>query len=207
MIRKISVLFSAVLLLASCQEQKLTEKGFARAKMLGGSIAVLGSSGARNIPEGFSYEEAEAHFINVLRVCGDAAQKHGMKVALEPLRYAETNFINTVNQGCNICKKTAHPAVGLLLDLFHFYSNGEEIESIIAAKDMIIHAHIARPDPDRKYPTAADKEACKLWARTLHDIGYEGRISLECSFCGEYDTALPLTKPVMNMFRDKKYID
>ena len=89
---------------------------------------------------------------------------------------------------------------------FHFYSNGEPIESVYKARDLIIHAHIARPDPDRKYPTLVDKDACRVWAEALHDIGYKERISLECSFGSEYEVSLPLTEAVMNMFKDEKYI-
>ena len=187
--------------------KEYAEKAFSRAQKLGGKIAVLGSSGARNLPKNLSKEEAESHFVNVLRVCGDAAQKYQMKIALEPLRYAETNFINTVEEGLEICKKADHPAVGLLVDFFHFYANGEDISSVIRAKDHIVHTHMARPNPDRKYTTVEDKEACKVWAKTLYDIGYNERISLECSFLDEFERNLPLTEPVMRMFREEKYID
>jgi len=181
--------------------KEYAEKAFSRASRLGGRIAVLGSSGARNIREGVTREMAEEQFVNVLRTCGDVAQKYGMKIAIEPLRYAETNFIHTVREGLEMCKRANHPAVGLLVDFFHFYMNGEPIESVAEAKDYIIHAHMARPDPDRKYPTETDIESCKVWADTLKSIGYAGRISLECSFGNEFDKALEKVRCVTDLFR------
>lgn len=185
--------------------REYTEKGLSRAKALGGKIAVLGSSGARRIPETISREDAEAHFVNLLRVCGDVAEKYGMRIAIEPLRYAETNFINTVSEGAEICRRANHPSVGLLVDFFHFYSNGESLEDIKKAGDLIIHTHIARPNADRKYPTESDKEKCREWVGVLDAIGYNERISLECSFGGKLREAIPLTKTVMDMFKSKKY--
>ena len=98
---------------------KYAEKGFSRAAQLGGKIAVIGSGGSRRIPEGFDRRTAMVQLVAVLRVCGDAAEKHGMKVAVEPLRAKETNVINTVAEGLELCKKAAHPAVGCLADFFH----------------------------------------------------------------------------------------
>lgn len=181
--------------------REYAEKGFSRASKLGGKIAVFGSSKARDLRAGITKEEAEEHVVRVLRICGDVAQKYGMRVALEPLRRQEANFINTVSEGLELCKRAAHPSVGLLVDLFHFYMNGEDIEDIKKAKDYIIHVHMARPDPDRKYPTEADIEPCRVWAETLHSIGYDGRVSLECSFKDEFDIGLTKVKCVTDMFK------
>lgn len=181
--------------------EKYAEAAFSRARRLGGRVAVFGSSHARALRDGITREDAEAQVIRVLRVCGDVASKYGMKIALEPIRYSEVNFINTVDEGLDICKRVDHPSVGLLVDLFHFYMNGESLESVKNAADRIIHMHMARPDPDRKYPTSVDVEACKVWADTLYEIGYNERISLECSFGGEIEAALVKTKCVTDLFK------
>ena len=77
----------------------------------------------------------------------------------------------------------------------------EDIEDIKKAKDYIIHVHMARPDPERKYPTEAEIEPCRVWAETLHSIGYDGRLSLECSFKDEFDIGLTKVKCVTDMFK------
>lgn len=187
------------------EAEAYVERALSRAEMLGGKIAVLGSSGARNIPDALPREIAEAHFVKLLVLCGDFAEKHGMKIAIEPLRRAETNFINTVSEGAEICRRANHPSVGLLVDFFHFYSNGESVEDIEKAKGLIIHAHLARPNADRKYPTDADRDYCRPWVKALDSIGYDERISLECSFSGRMREALPLTRTVMDMFKYKIY--
>ena len=46
------------------------ETGFSRAAQLGGAVAVLGSGGARSIPEGMTREEAEEH--NIIGGLGSA---------------------------------------------------------------------------------------------------------------------------------------
>ena len=85
------------------------EKALARAARLGGKVAVLGSGGARNIPEGFDRKVAEEQFISVLRMCGDIAKYHGMIIVVEPLNSEETNLVNTVADGLDFAARAAHP--------------------------------------------------------------------------------------------------
>ena len=180
---------------------KYAEKGFSRAAQLGGKIAVIGSGGSRRIPEGFDRRTAMVQLVAVLRVCGDAAEKHGMKVAVEPLRAKETNVINTVAEGLELCKKAAHPAVGCLADFFHVYAGGEGYESIKNAGEMLIHTHLARARDDRRIPTSEDREDCRNMAEALKACGYTGRMSLEGSYEPDFETAIKAVKPVLNLFR------
>ena len=49
------------------------EKGFSRAAMWGGKVAVIGSGYVRGIPEGMTREETERQFAKVLAVLGEIA--------------------------------------------------------------------------------------------------------------------------------------
>ena len=65
------------------------DKTFARAKQLGGQIVVFGSSGARNVPEGFPIDMAWRQICNFLRLAERHAIDHDITIAIEPLRRAE----------------------------------------------------------------------------------------------------------------------
>ena len=176
------------------------ETGFSRAAQLGGSVAVLGSGGARSIPEGMTREEAEEQFCRVLTVCGDVAVKHGMRIAIEPLRASECNFINLVSEGAAICRRVNHPAVRLLVDFFHFWCGEEPMSHLTDAADVLIHAHLARPNLDRMMPREEDLETVKLWAQTLRDIGYTGRLSLEGGHGDDFAASVQRTRKYLNLF-------
>lgn len=176
------------------------ETGFSRAAQLGGEVAVLGSGGARSIPEGMTKEEAEEQFCRVLAVCGDVAQKYGMRIAIEPLRASECNFINLVSEGAVICRRVNHPAVKLLVDFFHFWSGNEPISALVDAADVLIHAHLARPNADRAMPREEDYETVALWGKTLREIGYTGRLSLEGSHGKDFEASIQATRACLTLF-------
>ena len=74
------------------------DKTFARAKQLGGQIVVFGSSGARNVPDGFPIDMAWRQICNFLRLAERHAIDHDITIAIEPLRRAESNIINMVSE-------------------------------------------------------------------------------------------------------------
>ena len=176
------------------------EIAFSRAAQIGGEVAVLGSGGARAIPEGMSKEEAEEQFCRVLSVCGDVAQKYGMRIAIEPLRASECNFINLVSEGAAICRRVNHPAVKLLVDFFHFWCGEEPLSHIADAADVLIHAHLARPNLDRCMPREEDRETVALWAQALRDIGDTGRLSLEGKQADDFGAGIAATKAYLTLF-------
>jgi sugar phosphate isomerase/epimerase len=176
------------------------ETGFSRAAALGGKVAVLGSGGARSVPEGMTREQAEEQFCRVLTVCGDVALKHGMRIAIEPLRACECNYINLVSEGAALCRRVNHPAVKLLVDFFHFWCGDEPLSHLYEAADVLIHAHLARPNLDRKMPMPEDRETVASWAKALRDIGYTGRLSLEGSHGDDFDESIRRTREYLNLF-------
>lgn len=178
------------------------ERAFARAVALGGKVAVLGNGGARNIPEGMAVEAAKARFAEILAVCGECAEKHGMRIAVEPLRRAECNFIHTVADGCELAERSGSQAVGALVDFFHFHMNGEADDGLLCAQGRLYHAHIARPAPDRGVPTADDMPTLRKWAQMLSDIGYDVGLSLECSHSDDYEGDLRTAAETLTMFRE-----
>src|SRR5690606_26310478 len=61
----------------------------------GGDLMVFGSPFQRNIEEGMSREQAYANAAEVFRGCMPACADRGVRICMEPLTPAETNFVNT----------------------------------------------------------------------------------------------------------------
>ena len=124
-----------------------------------------------------------------------------MSLALEPLRYEVTNFINTLSDVAELCKYIAHGNVGRTLNFFHFHSNGEDLATVSDAKELLLHAHLARPNPDKKTPKSEDIEVCRAWANALRAVGYDNRISVEAVFERNFVSDAKNTYYIMKMFR------
>ena len=178
------------------------ERNYEAADILGVKIMVVGSGAARSVPEGMDRREAEERFIHVMDIIGGRAAEHGITLAIEPLRYAESNLINTLRECIEIRRRTGRDNGLCLLDLFHFYSNGEDLNDLdLLSPGELCHVHIARPDPDRGYPREEDLPKIKEWADKLKQIGYGGIVSLECSRGADFDKHAEEAANILKIFR------
>ena len=177
-----------------------TERAFKRAALLGGRIAVLGSSRSRTVPEGTDIEWAKERFARVLKICAEAGRKHGIKTVIEPLSRTEVNFINTVLEGAEMCKRVSDPQIGTLIDFYHFFKNEEPISSIKELPPHLMHAHIARANADRRPPSDEDMDDVLIWSKALKEIGYNERISVEASIPGDFLEAIARTRKTLRAF-------
>ena len=160
---------------------RYTEVAMQRCAMTGVVTVVLGSAGARSIPDGFPREEAEAQFIALLKRLGPIARKYGVTIVIEPLRRQECNFINTVEEGCEIARRVKHPNVRVLADLYHMTQEGEGPQSILkAGRKYLRHVHVA--ENARRTPPGVDGDDFTPYFRALKEIGYRGNISIECGW-------------------------
>ena len=182
------------------QLKDYTEVGMERAAALGGEIVVVGSGKSRMIPEGFSREKAMEQNAEFLRFCGDTAAKYGIKIVIEPLNRDETNFINTVQEGLDVCKYVGHGNVFCLADFFHMFKNGETLEAVENSNGLLKHVHIARNNADRAQPTLADKAVCIEWSNALKKCGYNDRLTLESRFVPDFENAIVEAMPALKLF-------
>ena len=150
---------------------------FARAEQAGVEIVVFGSGGARRVPDGFDRELAWAQLVRFGRLIGPMAVEHGVTVAVEPLRHAECNVLNTVAESAQYVREVDHPGVRLLVNAYHWAQNGEPAASIIEAGPLLVHAHIATYE-NRLAP---GQEPCDFqpFFAALKEAGYSGRLSIE----------------------------
>lgn len=177
------------------------DHALSRAAELGAQIVVIGSGGARAIPDGYDRETATEQFCRVLCVCGDVAKRYGIRVVIEPLGPTETNFINTVAEGKAVVRRVAHDSVGCLVDFYHTYRSDESMDAVRETDAPVWHAHIARANDDRGVPLAEDAEQVKAWAAALKASGYDARLSVEAVFTPDFQTAVFATKPIIDCFK------
>ncbi len=161
---------------------------FKRAKEIGLEVIVFGSGGSRTPPKDFDRDLAELQFVALLGKMGMLAEKHEITIALEPLNQRETHFINTVEEGARLIRAVQHPSICLLADIFHMLREEEPAQSIIDAGDLLRHVHIA--ENAKRTAPGVDGDDFSEYLQALKDIGYTGRISMECGW-KDYGAQIP----------------
>jgi D-psicose/D-tagatose/L-ribulose 3-epimerase len=160
------------------RQTRYVETGFARVAALGGKVVVFGSGGARGIPEGFSRETALRQIQEFLQRAGDAAERNGITVVIEPLNTGECNVINSVGEAVILARAVAHPAVAVLSDLYHVDKESQSFDETQQAGPLLKHVHVAGA-AGRRAPNGDDAEHLTRYFRALKAGGYQGRISVE----------------------------
>jgi len=131
-----------------------------------------------------------------LRAAADHAGEHGVRLALEPLNRFETDLVNTVEQGLDLCAATGRDNVGLMLDTFHQNIEEKDLGAAIrAAGDRVFQFQVS--ENDRGTPGSGHIPWPEVFA-ALEDIGYSGQIVVE-SFLPtivEIARAVSLWRPV-----------
>jgi sugar phosphate isomerase/epimerase len=157
--------------------ERYARTAFTRAEQAGVEIVVFGSGGARRIPDGFDREQGWDQLVRFGRMIGPIAADHGVTAAVEPLRHAECNVLNTVAESAGYVREVNHPGVQLLVDAYHWAQNGEPAASIIDAGPLLVHAHIATYE-NRLSP---GQEPCDFqpFFDALRAAKYGGRLSIE----------------------------
>jgi len=166
------------------------ETAFSRAKSIGLSIIVFGSAGARMVPSGWSLATGFEQYVQALVALAPIAQKYGVTIVVEPLNRVECNLVNTVDEGAEAVRRTNHPNVMLLADIFHMLRNGESPDPIERNADLIVHAHIAE-NVDRAQPGVSGEDF-RPYLRALKKATKCERLTLECVWTGDkYEQAAP----------------
>lgn len=184
------------------ETERIARENVNFASAYGAKIVVIGSAGARAIPEGYTETDAAEALGAVVNLTADLCAEQGIAVCVEPLRRSETNYINTVLDGLKFAEELGNPNVGCLVDFFHFHENGEDLETIRALKGTLVHAHLARPNPDRLSPKAEDEPILRQWMASLAEIGYDKALTLECRWKNpDFDTVIAETVPLIPLMR------
>jgi len=164
-----------------------------RAAVAGVKTIVFGSGGARHIPDGFDRGVAREQFVDYCRYLAPLAEREAVTIAIEPLARGECNFINTVAEGAEIVREVAKPAVRLLVDSYHWGTNGEELETLVRHGGLISHVHVSTL-PNRRPPASEPWDPAPFLS-ALKRGGCQANISIEAAFCdAEKEVVLALAE-------------
>ena len=148
-------------------------------------VVVFGSSGARNVPEGFGHDAAFDQLVNFLLIADEYAKEAGCTIAIEPLNKLESNIVQTIAEGHRLVKAVDRENVKLLVDYYHFGRENDSYDDLAEAFDSIVHVHLANVEK-RSFPITLD-EGYQRFLNLLVDRGYTGRYSIETSGKPEED--------------------
>lgn len=149
----------------------------ARAKKAGVKRLILGSGGARRLPDDYDKEKAKIEFAALTRKMAMAAKQYGVTIILENLNSTETNFLNKLSDAADVVRLAAHPNFKLNADIYHMLKEGESAEEIRKAGDLIVYSEIAEKE-GRTLP-GVQGEDFRPYLKALKDIRYKGPIIIE----------------------------
>lgn len=147
-----------------------------------GAKVVLGSGGARRVPEGVDIGEAGERLAAVVRQTARSAEATGLELVLEPLNRSETNLLHTIVECITFLDDHGLHDVRVVADLYHMMLEGEELSVLVEHGHRIGHAHVA--DTGRGLPGTGDWPIAEF-LQALHDGGYSGNVSIETSYTDE----------------------
>lgn len=154
-------------------------RAFVRMVSLGGAAVVLGSGGARRIPEDWPRDRALDQLAEALTVAGEEASNAGITLTLEHLNQKECNVFTSLAECQQFIEQRKLVGVHLLADLYHIEVEHEPLEHIVAAGALIRHVHTAGGGRGAPQTPGYDYAG---FTRALHTIGYDARISAENSW-------------------------
>jgi D-psicose/D-tagatose/L-ribulose 3-epimerase len=155
------------------------ENALEKAAELGAKIVVFGSGPAKTVPQGFPKGDAYLQLIEICKMLDSLAAKNGITIAIEPLRKAECNIINTAFEAMQLSKAAEAEHVKILVDYYHLSEEKESLDIVLAASEYIKHIHFAKVK-GRSFPQEIDEDAgYQPFFRNLKKIGYNSRISVE----------------------------
>lgn len=171
-------------------------RGMERAASVGCKSVCMGSGTARNVPEHMTRDEAADRLAALIaRFCA-IAKEYDIKIAIEPLRAQETNFIHTMADAYDIIRRVPEcNNLGINPDMYHMYEGGDDFSNLVKFKDYVFNVHIAEP-VTRVYPKPGSPENEALYIQfltALKNAGYTGNVSVEAGtkdFKGESAVAL-----------------
>ena len=182
-------------------------RALALAASLGAKRVVFGSGPAKNVPDGFPISSGYEQIVCLLQTIAPIAAEQGITIAIEPLRKAECNLINTFAEGCRLAEDAAHPNVKVLVDYYHFAVEQEPMENLrTLGEKWLTHVHFAEP-AGRIYPEADPEGRYLAFFRTLAEIHYDGRVSIEAysaDYRAQAGAALRLLREVAENAAERK---
>jgi sugar phosphate isomerase/epimerase len=157
--------------------------------------AIIGSMQGRAVaPQ--TRDQALGLLKDSLTQLSEIAEKHSVRLILEPVNRYETNLIRSVTEGVDFLSAFESKNICLLADLFHLNIEEPSIsDAINAAGNLIGHVHLA--DSNRWAAGFGHTDFAPI-VRALQAIQYDGYLSAEVFSLPDAESAAAMT---MDTFR------
>lgn len=162
------------------RQMEYVRRALDRVSRLGVRLVVFGSGGARQVPDGFSKQEAFQQLVDFGKRIAPEARSRNITIAIEPLRHQETNIVNNTTEALAWVNAVNDPNIQLMIDFYHFEVEKEDPANILKVKDHLRHLHMANPQ-GRVVPLKWDEYNYAPFFAVLRQIHYDRLISLEAN--------------------------
>jgi sugar phosphate isomerase/epimerase len=131
-------------------------------------------------PEHFVSREADlAASVEPLRRAAEYAGSCNILLTIEPINRYEVGLVFSVDDALQLARRVDHPACRLMGDTFHMQiEEGDGIPNAIRRAGHVWMQHLHAADNTREAPGMGTMPWKEI-LRALHDIDYEGGISME----------------------------
>ncbi len=144
---------------------------------LGGDLMVFGSPAQRRIPAGATRDQAMDYAADTFRRIGPSLADCNVRVCLEPLTPAETDFMNTCAEAVELMDRIGHPNFCLHQDVKAMSSEGTPVPELIRMYRKHT-GHFHANDPNKRGPGFGHTDFVPIF-HALKDSGYQGWVSVE----------------------------
>ena len=138
---------------------------------------VFGSPAQRRIPAGVTPEQAVEFACDTFQRALPAVADLGVRICLEPLTRAETDFLNSCADAAALLDRVAHPNFVLHLDVKAMSSEETPVTELIRGYGSRT-GHFHANDPNKRGPGFGDTDFVPIF-RALRESGYSGWVSVE----------------------------
>jgi len=98
-------------------------------------------------PRGFPRAQAVEQFRSFARLAAEAADRHGVAVALEAINRTETNFLHTLAEAVEHAQAIGLPSVGVLADAYHMHMEAEPFRHLLETAGLLRHVQVCDEGP------------------------------------------------------------
>jgi D-psicose/D-tagatose/L-ribulose 3-epimerase len=133
--------------------------------------------------------------VATMRLVAEAAQRAGIRLALEYLNRFENYFLTTSADTLRFVKAVDHPSLQMMYDSFHAHiEEKDQAKAIAACASHTIHIHVS--ENDRGIPGTGQVRWDSFWP-ALKASGYDGYLTIEA-----FGRALPALAAATKVWRD-----
>jgi sugar phosphate isomerase/epimerase len=170
---------------------------------LGGTLMVFGSPKQRSLLPGFSRQAALNLAAETFQPVLPALARAGVTLCMEPLSPAETDFVNTCDEGLELVRRLDHPNFVLHLDVKAMTSEPVPVIELIRRHGSRA-GHFHANDPNLRGPGFGDTDFVPIF-KALDAAGYDKWVSVEVfDFSPDPETVARQSVEYMERCRQKE---